>query len=170
MKKLILTFMLLFTITVSQAQEVKTFEEALAPYVEKVMKGVEKGVVFTKEQTPIVLKQYIIYEAVFSWSLVVSGLFLLFGLTRILIKYATVKEIPLKDIEVDEDYKYKRLSNGRYLRVARSDYSLEETIYYVLTPITAIVGMIMFSLSIETAIQSTFFPKLFLVKEFLGSI
>ena len=170
MKKLLL-LLLLFVSFTSIGQETKSFEETLTPYVEKILSGIEKGVEFAQDEIPIVVKQYLMYEAVYSWSLVLIGLILLFVLPIIFRKSTVIDEITEElDEQLRYDEKYKKLTNNKYLRVRNSDLSGAEVLYYVLPGFSIFVGLMVFFWNIWTAVLITFFPKLFLVKEFLNHI
>lgn len=170
MKKLLL-ILLLFVSFTSVAQESKSFEETLTPYVEKILQGLEKGVEFAQEEIPIILKQYVMYEAVMSWFLVLVGVFLIFGLPIISRKNATVKEVT-KEMEeqLTSGERYKKLKNNKYLKTGRYDITIGQIFYDVFPYFSILVGVIIFFSTIHKAILTTFFPKLFLVKEFLNYI
>lgn len=170
MKKLLL-ILLLFVSFTSVAQESKSFEETLTPYVEKILQGLEKGVEFAQEEIPIVLKQYVMYEAVMSWFLVLVGVFLMFGLPTISRKNATVKDVT-KEMEGDlpAGESYRKVKNNKYLRTGRHTTTPDEFFHDVFPYFSIIVGVIIFFSAIHKAVLTTFFPKLFLVKEFLNHI
>lgn len=147
MKKVLLILLLLVSFT-SVAQESKSFEETLTPYVEKILNGIEQGVEFAQEEIPIVLQQYVMYEAVFSWLLILISFIILF--------------ISLK---------IGNILNNK----AKKENFYGEKEKYVVGRVFSYVGgiftfLLLFFVNISTAIQATFFPKLFLVKEFLNHI
>lgn len=150
MRKL-LTLVLLLSggLLFSQEQQTeannKSFEEILKPYVERTLEGLEKGVEYASQEVPIVLKQYVLYEAVSSWLIVLVSLIIL-----IWFWVYTIKK--WKD---EESWFYGKYDNpGIHITVVGG---------IVVTTLT--IGVI-FS-NIDTAIKATFFPKLFLVEKFI---
>ena len=146
MKKLLL-ILLLFVSFTSIGQESKSFEETLTPYVEKILNGIEQGVEFAQEEIPIVLKQYVMYEAVYSWFLILISFIILF----ISLKAGNILNDKIEKLDYDEE----------------GGYVVLQVLSYLGGPI---IFLIMFFKNVSTAIQATFFPKLFLVKEFLNHI
>lgn len=120
-------------------QETKTFEETLTPYVEKVLQGLEKGIDYAQEEIPVVLYQYVTYEAVTSWMFVILGIALIYPI------HVATKKAYKNDPEWD-------------------------TPIVFLAYLCYMFPLLFISFNIMTAIQATFFPKLFLVKEFLNYI
>lgn len=140
------------TLTVAKVVEIpintegleKSFTDILKPYLEKTLTGLEKGAEYAVEEIPIILQQYVMYEAVISWFLSITGL--LFILIPIIFIARTFRE--------------------------KSNFDWNEESHAMPTIIISIflfiAGMIMFCCNIETAILATWFPKLFIVKEFLN--
>ena len=142
MKKLITIMMLLFTITSfsQETNEVKTFEETITPYINKVLKGIEQGVEMASEEIPIILKQYIMYEAVTSWLLISLSIILAFIV-----------------------YKF-----GMKAYKEQWDNCSGPAIF--IWTIGGIIAPIPFFMNIGTAIKASFFLKLFLLQEFINNI
>lgn len=142
--KTIITIIILFftTISISFGQDTnnttRSFESVLLPYVEKTLKGLEKGVEYASEEIPIVLEQYILYTAVTSWLYVLLGIIVF-----------------IVGIKLG-------------LHFWKKDWDGEEKPAAIFTMIIGVIGGIaLFFTSIAIAIKSTFFPKLFLVEKFI---
>ena len=117
-------------------QEVKTIENTLQPYVEKLLGGLEKGVDLATEHIPDVIMQYVVFEAIIAWLWILGALFFLYKTPRWIKRAA----------EVDPNWDTP-LSAVAYLGYG--------------------VSGLMFMNNIGTAIKATFFPKLFLISEFI---
>lgn len=117
-------------------QEVKTIENTLQPYVEKLLEGLEKGVDLASEHIPDVIMQYVVFEAIIAWLWILGALFFL---------YKTPKWIK-RARELDPNWDTPLIAFS-YLGYG--------------------VSGLMFMLNIGTAIKATFFPKLFLISEFI---
>lgn len=62
----------------------ESLEQTLQPYVEKLLQGIEKGVEFAGENIPDILRQYVLFEAVQAWIIVIfCGLILPYTLYSI---------------------------------------------------------------------------------------
>ena len=143
--KTIITIIILFFTTISFGQDAnnttQSFESVLLPYVEKTLKGLEKGVEYASEEIPIVLEQYILYTAVTSWLYVLLG---------IIVFIAGIK---------------------LGLHFWKKDWDGGEMPASVFTIILSVIGgFSLFFNYIEIAIKSSFFPKLFLVEKFIQLI
>jgi hypothetical protein len=154
MKKL-LFIALLFIGSISNAQEIsKSFEDILKPYLERTLEGIEKGVEYASEEIPIVLEQYVMYEAITSWIYVIFGVLL---------------------IVVFSTYLNKTWKNKNSWFYEKSTYN--EPDKFAGTMFTGLGGALTLGCSlglilknIGTAIMATWFPKLFLVKEFINLV
>lgn len=142
---LLLSGGLLFSQEQQTVKESKSFEEILKPYVERTLEGLEKGVEYASQEVPIVLKQYVLYEAVSSWLIVLVSLIIL-----IWFWVYTIKK--WKD---EESWFYGKYDNP----------GIGFTIFGGIL-ITLITAMLI-SFNIGVAIKATFFPKLFLVEKFI---
>ena len=78
MKRVILVvIMLIGFIGYSQEKsetETSTIEEVVAPYLQKVLGAMETGANFVVAEAPDVIKQYLMYEAVTNWLMVLLSL------------------------------------------------------------------------------------------------
>lgn len=147
MKKVLLVLLLFVSFT-SVAQESKSFEETLTPYVENILSGIEQGVEFAQEEIPIVLQQYVVYEAVYSWLLILTGFIILFIC-----------------------FKVGNKLNNKIKKLGYGEIEEGDVIGMIFSYLGGIVTfLLLFFINISTAIQATFFSKLFLVKEFLNHI
>lgn len=132
--------MLITNLTFSQGEKKveKSFEELIKPYIEKLLDGIEKGVDWTLEQIPEVIQQYLIFEAVQGWFMII---------VCIIISVVSVK-IGKKAIEEDWD------GGGSFYGG-------------MIISITNIFVIITFFWNIFNTIKVTFFPKLYLVEKFI---
>lgn len=143
-----------------------TFEEAVAPYVQKLMRGVETGVDFAVRETPIVIQQYLAYEAIFYWTWVLVSISMVIGSWRLrgsIIKTAKkTAENTVISTELSE-WEQGHLGDKR-------DRELEASKWGALVFFrgVSVIATIIFFINIFSAIKVTFFPKLYLVQEFIN--
>jgi|SRR5690554_3300559 len=143
-----------------------TFEEAVAPYVQKLMRGVETGVDFAVRETPIVIRQYLVYEAIFHWTwILISVSMVIGGWSLMKSTINSAKEI-FENTVISE--KLSEWDQG-HLRDKR-DRELESSKWGALVffGVVSVIAFVIFSLNIFSAIKVTFFPKLYLVQEFIN--
>lgn len=144
--KTLITIIILFFTTISFGQDTnntpQSFESVLLPYVEKTLKGLEKGVEYASEEIPIVLEQYILYTAISSWMYVVLSIIIF-----------------IVGIKLGLHFWKKDWEEG--VEILAAIFTMG---------ISVIIGLITFFTHIEIAIKSTFFPKLFLVEKFISLI
>lgn len=154
MKKLILIAVMLCSFSgFAKEKESKSFEETLMPYVEKILKGVEQGVGYAAEEIPEVLTQYVTYHAVYAWLWVVIGL--------VVIVFNRRMRSSLFKLKKSDDSETR-------LESVEEQLGSDAVGFYIFTVIVSyIVGIIMVLVNISTAIQATFFPKLYLVERFI---
>ena len=144
-KKLTL-LLVLFITSLSYSQEktepIPTIQETLQPYVENLLQNIQSGVEIASKEIPEVLIEYIMFYAVKAWILIILSFILL---------YITIKS-----------FKY-------FANKFKNDYSTEG-LEYAIALLPLIISSILFFTQIFTAIKATFFPKLFLIEEFLKFI
>src|SRR5690554_6847558 len=143
-----------------------TFEEAVAPYVQKLMQGVETGVDFAVRETPIVIQQYLVYEAIFYWTWILVSISMVIGSWRLggsIIKSAKkTAENTVISTEVSEwEQEHLREKRDRELETSKGGA-------LTLVVVVSIIASAIFFFSIFSAIKVTFFPKLYLVQEFIN--
>lgn len=126
---------------ISNAQKIKTptFEETIQPYVEKLLQATETGVEWVSKEIPEVIHQYVLYEAIIAWSLIILGLI----------------TIPI---------------GMRLVKVATKHYPNWDTPAIFFAYLFYLIPLLLIFLNISRAILTTFFPKLFLVMEFMNYI
>lgn len=175
MKRVLITLIMMLTFTLGYTQETTTapepsFEQIIKPYVQKALDVVETGAQFVMDETPIVIQQYVMFEATRLWAIVLLG-FLFITLIRywatgqVLTKSSANKKP--EGTKSYHDYIYKGF--GRWLKVDtdKNDYSLHQVWYYILNYSSIIAGSIIIIANIISAIKVTFFPKLYLVEKFI---
>lgn len=143
-----------------------TFEEAVAPYVQKLMQGVETGVDFAVRETPIVIQQYLVYEAIFYWTWILVSISMVIGswrLGRSIIKSAkkTAENTVISTELTEWQQGQLREKRDRELEASKAEAT-------VLVVVVSIIASFIFLINIFWAIKVTFFPKLYLVQEFIN--
>ena len=143
-----------------------TFEEAVAPYVQKLMRGVETGVDFAVRETPIVIQQYLVYEAIFYWTWILVSISMVIGgwkLRSITTKKATkLSENTVMSAELPE---WEQTRIKEKLSRDIQEYEFEGLMLFILP---TVVASAIFFFNIFSAVKVTFFPKLYLVQEFIN--
>jgi hypothetical protein len=154
--------------TTQVPQSVETLEEVLTPYVKKLLNAAEQGVEFIADETPLVVQQYLLFEASISWLWVFLGiLFITF------IKSWLSKQFLVKSDEKPQTSKgyheFFNMGNNMWLKrdTDSADYSVVEIWYSISKYSSILIGFIIILCNITTAIKVTFFPKLFLVEKFI---
>ena len=170
MKKILLILFMLFS-TITFAQE-KSFEDVITPYVEQLAKGVETGVEFVKTEAPIVIQSYLTFEAVRYGSILLLGiLFIIFArsVAEVFFTKTSTSEPKLNS----NTYKYINIRGNKWLRTD-CDNDMEMSLQQVLLFITkwgmVLTGITIISCNILTFIKITWFPKLYLIEQFLNII
>jgi len=167
MKRIIL-ILLMFTMgytSYSQSNnnqsEHNKFEELMIQYVGELAEGIKTGTDMLVAEAPIVIQQYLMFEAVRAWFYV--GLAIItFILGFIIIpRVVTVKDKP-------EEGNYSKVFGDRYIDSGYNAPTIEEVTYYSSRVLGALIGIIMFFHHILDAIKVTFFPKLYLVETFIN--
>lgn len=144
MKKLLLLAMLLISsITFSQSEDngvkpEQSFEQILKPYVEKTLNRLDNGVDMVIDEVPSLLQDYVIYKSIAHWLSIIMSIILFIVVIRIL------------------KYLYKQDWDGSEIGLM---------IVGGITGISTSLGI--FFCNIYPAIQSTFFPKLYLIEQFI---
>lgn len=146
MKKILFIALLLIG-SIGNAQELQvetqSFQDVLKPYLERTLEGIEKGVEYASEEIPVVLEQYVLYEAITNWITVLSGFILIIGSWKFAIWWSRT-----------DDFDWEK-----------GEYAIPIVVQGIIFNIWGIVNIICY---FYDAILTTFFPKLFLVKEFLN--
>ena len=109
MKKLLLIFaMLVSTLTFAQEKEVTTkkttIEETLQPYVEQLLEAAESGVKWGAEEIPVVIQQYVMFEAVYYGLVLLLGIGFLTFLRRAMVNLVLVKSKEEPSTNSQKDY------------------------------------------------------------------
>lgn len=128
--------MLLFISNIMFAQSEESFEDIIKPYVERILNAAETGIEYVAQETPIVVQQYLMFEAVKLWTGVFSGILII-----LLGWYIYYKMKKTKDFYDGE--------------------------YYIPPIVGGLLGIPISAFNIFSAIKVTFFPKLYLVQEFI---
>lgn len=144
----------------------KTFEEAVAPYVQKLMQGVETGVDFAVRETPIVIQQFLVYKAIFYWTWVLISLTMIIGSWRIRARIIETAKALFERTAIGEELTELEQGNLRWRRDMKLSDSKE--IGTTLFAVVSLVATLIFFINIFSAIRVTFFPKLYLVQEFIN--
>lgn len=175
MKQIILLLILVLTVSISYSQK-KSFEETITPYLEKVLDFTEKGAQFVIEETPLVIKQYLYYNAIVYWLACLFGLFIMFPLAKYIQSFTLIDEEErnkaIKYTKENESWKadiisYKRKRKNKYLKTNIASYSEEQMSYSGIDISFKVIGALVIIFTIANAIKVTFFPKLYLVQEFM---
>jgi hypothetical protein len=185
MKKVFLVLVLLFGLQ-SFAQESKVdevvdkveavkaaipdgFTGAIKPYVLRLLENVDNGVDFIITETPIVIRQYLYFEATRLWLIVFLGLGLI-TFIRISIESLTLKY----SIGKPEGKYYsigKSLFNKKHKWLREGyDATPEEVFYYFIKYFSLIFGVVLILVNTLDAIKVSFFPKLYLVEQFIDIV
>ena len=166
MKRFILV-LLMFTIGYSSYAQNNNqpknnkFEDLMIQYVGELAEGIKTGTDMLVTEAPIVIQQYLMFEAVRAWFYVVLAI-IAFILGFIIIpRYVTLKIKP-------EEGNYRKTMGGRYIDSGYSAPTSEEVTFYASRTLGALIGIIMFLHNILAAIKVTFFPKLYLVETFIN--
>ena len=175
MKKVLL-LLALFIGTFGYTQEAQTtkqtLENMIKPYVADFLDATKKGAEFVVDETPLVIKEYIVFESVSRAIVLFIGIYLMLLMKPILTRVLLVKSE--KSPESDDDshwVKWVEKKPSRWLKTdSDGDWAFEQFVYTVLPPISAIVGVIIFLSNIFAFVKVTFFPKLFLVEKFFELI
>ena len=151
MKKLLTMLILLISFSINaQETQSQSFEEVLKPYLERTLDSIEKGVQYASEEIPVVIQQYVIYEAVISWLVV------LFLITCMFIFY----KYCIKQWRNDDSWFYMG-----YDKTDKFPGIMFTIMGGLCLYIPCIIHLFIYT---QRAILTTFFPKLFLVKEFIN--
>ena len=151
----------------------ESFEEAITPYVEKVLSGVEDGVDFAKGEVPVIIKQYLVFESVTHGLVLLSGILLLFSIPFLRRRFMYTEEQINEKRKSENDYYiyYTILSNGKYFRRGKNgNMSIEEGMTFILGSASTIVGIVFIVLNLFDFIKVTFMPKLYLVEKFIAMV
>lgn len=145
-----------------------TFEEAVAPYVQKLMRGVETGVDFAVRETPIVIQQYLVYEAIFYWTWILVSISMVIGSWRLSKSTTNSAKKAYENTVISTELSAWEQGHLRDKR----DEDLEASKWGALVffGITSVVASVIFFFNIFSAIKVTFFPKLYLVQKFIDLI
>lgn len=144
MKKLLLLAMLLISsITFSQSEDngakpEQSFEQILKPYVEKTLNRLDNGVDIVIDEVPSLLQDYVIYKSITHWISIIISIILFIAVIYML------------------KYLYKQDWDGG---------EVATMIFGGGVGMATSLGL--FFYNIYPAIQSTFFPKLYLIEQFI---
>lgn len=177
MKKLVLVFMMLLTtVTFAQEEKVveKSLEQTIKPYVEDLLEAVESGVKWGAQEIPIVIQQYLMFEAVYYGLIVLLGFLFLTRLRVVLCKLVLKKSTEKPDTSNLKSYiDFKEIIPGYWLRYDSDkddQFTIEQVAYPFLKFGSFIAGGIIVITNITTFIKVAFFPKLYLVEKFIALI
>tara|TARA_R110000772_G_C13310268_1_gene440062 strand:+ start:11452 stop:11979 length:528 start_codon:yes stop_codon:yes gene_type:complete len=175
MKKFLLVFMVMLlalpmTAQTSVTEASNSIEEVLLPYVTKILKAAETGATFIADETPIVLTQYILFNAFVFWIWSGIGILLIVFYKQLGQRLFCVKsETKPESVQSFREYVY--LGRNKWLNShTKGDISGEQAGYIVFKWGSVTLGLILFFVFIFDAVKATFFPKLFLVEKFLELI
>lgn len=180
MKKYLFALFLVFSISLNaqthshshgQSQEqsdtTESFEELIKPYLKKILDGIEMGAEFVIEQTPLVIQEYIMFEAVKCGLIVALGLFFLFGSKVIRRRLFAVTSESMPTSKRDKIY-YKKVGKNSWLRMCRGEEETGESFgFYAFKWVFNIVGIILLLVNTLPFVKVAFFPKLFLLEKFI---
>ena len=145
---------------IERVAESGTFLDVIQPYVIELLGGVDDGVDFIVTEAPIVIKQYLYFEAVRLWLIVILGIGFLTFIRKPICNMVVIKSIE-KPISGDEKsyvgYKYLKLNC--WLRVdtdADSSFTIEQFMYPCLKWGLSIIGVIIILVNTLDAIKVTF--------------
>lgn len=175
MKYLLLLFMLTLTklVIANDSIESKSIESIITPYVEKWVSKADAGVEFAKEEVPIVIKQYVIFETV------KYGLILLVSILIILLvkpffqNLCTIKSInkPEKTSRHEVYLDFIEVSKNQWLvrDMDNDGNKLGFEVFYdfVIPIICYFISIIIICFNILPFIKLIIAPKLYLVEKFI---
>lgn len=178
MKRLLLLLMLVITPTLVLGQNnnnppapdvEETFFSVAQPYMVKLLKGVEGGTEFILDEAPIIIKQYVLFNAVYYSIIIIIAFIFVFFSKYIAIALFTKKGAKDEDGEYGMRYdgRWHRISKTRFIPGSVSDWSGEQVCYFFTRWGLKVAGVMMILVNLTTAIKATFFPKLFLVEKFI---
>ncbi len=165
MRKLVLLFaMLISTLTFAQEKVVEdksSIQDVIKPYLEKTLQTLEKGAELVIDEVPLVIKEYLMFEAT------LYGLALFLGVMLLFLRKKIANMWKVKSVE-KPDSSYKKLKEGRWLQ---DEYSSPvEAFYYVTKYGMSLAGILTFCLNVVPFIKVTFFPKIYLIEKFIQLI
>ena len=179
MKKLFLLVALLLSGLTFAQEEVKekavtTFNDIVKEWVQKALPAIESGAEFVIEETPIVIRQYLMFEAVYYGLIVLLGLLFLNPIRKILCNLVLKKSDtdPKTDREKSHIV-YLEVSPKKWLRTdgdADDHVTFEQVAHTILKIGSYIAGSVIILVNIITFIKAAFFPKLYLVEKFIELI
>ena len=148
-------------------------EDVVKPYVKDFLEATKDGAKFLAKETPLVIQEYVVFEAVSLGLILLLGLMLIFG-ARPLINIFVLKksvEDPRKDSE-SRCFYYEKKGADKWLRRDgdSGDVSVEEVLYWVVPALGWLSGTIVILVHITDFVKVAFFPKLFLVEKFIELI
>jgi len=189
MKKLLITIMVLLPLSVlsfNQSEGTNTSNDVSVsestssggeilkiakPYIEKLMRSAEKGVDFVVEETPVVIKQYLYFETIIYWLLILFAISLMtiirYGVKTIF--YVKSKDKPTSD-KRHVDYRYVSRDNWLRYDADDNDFTYEQVLTLIIDILFTLIGIIIILVNISDAIKVTFFPKLYLFEQFVHLI
>jgi len=171
MKKFILIILLLtmgynsYAQNNNQQSQNSKFEDLMIQYVGELAEGIKSGTDMLVTEAPIVIQQYLMFEAVRAWFQV--GIAIIVFILGFIIIPRTVTE-KVKPEKESYGPSYRKTLGGRYLKDGSSAPTGEEIAYYASKVLGPLIGIVMFFHNILDAVKVTFFPKLYLVETFIN--
>lgn len=126
----------------NETTKTKSFEEMIAPYIEKTLSTIDKGVGYIAEEVPEVIMQYVMFEAITHWIMVFVSILMIISSW-------------LGGRAVHRKVKDDHYNNGSQYFVWVISYALSFFVFFCWT---------------FDAIKVTWFPKLYLVEKFMDLI
>lgn len=153
-------------------EEISSIEKTVVHYTKEVMEtskiALTEAINFILEEGTIVVKQYLMYQAISYGIPVLVGLLLIFVLSRRLMSYFTVDtaEAVAYNEEIDSDTSQDFKKKAKHIKFMKKYYTNRLSIVgghiAFLTP--AIIGSVLVVNNFLSFVKVTFFPKLYLVE------
>lgn len=180
MKKLILV-LALFVVSFGYTQETQTqpepvkskfesFEQMITPYVKELLDFAKQGAELVVSETPVVIKQYLYFTATKYWLYILLGLAFMTIINRYLRNQWTRFSEEKPESGEKSYIDYKKVGTNRWLRIDTDNddsVTYNQVLYHVSKYLMMVIGFIVVTSNIVTAIKVTFFPKLFLLEKFI---
>ena len=156
---------------VEAVKESPTFMGVIQPYVVELLGSVETGVEFMVTEVPIVIKQYLYFEATRLWLMILLGISISTLIRGVVSNFLLIKsEEKPKGLTAKSYIGYKPMGLNRWLKIDTDDdgsLTFEEVMYPLSKMLLILIGCAIILVNILDAIKVTFFPKLFLVEKFI---
>lgn len=175
MKYFIILVLVMISVT-SFAQEKEQIVEAdlsiesiLLPYVQKLSSAVDTGAEFVVQEAPIVVKQFLYFRAFNEWFHVILAILCVTYLAKAVARFFVTKSAEAP--EKESGYvKWYEIEKGYWAPELKTDVTAPEGFYWASIVVIRVFGIILFFNTIFDAVKVTFFPKLYLVEEFINIV